>query len=118
MKIKNNNKGITLISLMITVIVLIILTSITMMMFNDDNDTSTVDEAKNVIEKETSIKVKEEVLFAVMQSMDIYKKIDLDKLSFLLELNDDNKITELPANIEKDGYSFTINADGTIEERE
>ena len=112
-KIKNN-KGITLMSLVISIIVLIILTSIIMFNINDDNDINIVDEAKNTTGDEARIKVKEEVLFAVMQSMDIYKIIDLNKLNTLLKTD----ITGLPANITIEGYSFRINSDGTIEEIE
>lgn len=114
MIIIKNNKGITLMSLVISIIVLLILTSIVMININDDDDINIVDEAKNTTADQTRIKVKEEVLFAVMQSMDIYKKIDLTKLNALLKTD----ITELPANVTIDGYNYKINEDGTIEEME
>lgn len=117
MKIIKNNRGVTLISLVVAIIILGILVTITIVSYYGDNNTTIVDEAKNINKEETKIKVKEEVLFAVMQSMNIYKEIDIHKLNFLLDLKDE--ITKLPAEIEtKDGYKFKINEDGTIEELE
>ena len=114
MKAVKNNRGITLISLVISIIMLLILSTITIMSLNGDDDQDIIEEAENTTIASEKIKIKEEVLFAVMQSIDIYKKIDLNKLNDLLKTN----INELPANVTIDGYDFKINEDGTIEEIE
>lgn len=117
MKMLNDNKGVTLVSLVITVIVLGILSAVTLISYYGDNGSTIIDESVNTTEEEAKIKVKEEVLFAVMQATNLYKEIDIDKLNFLLDLK--SEIGSLPANIEtKDGYKFRIEADGTIEELE
>ena len=116
MKMLNDNKGVTLVSLVITVIVLGILSAVAIISYYGDSGTTIIDESVNIIEDESRIRVKEEVLFAVMQATNLYKEIDIDKLNFLLDLK--SKITTLPADIEtKDGYKFYIDADGKITEK-
>lgn len=115
MKIIKNNKGITLMSLVITIIVMLIIMTVTIASVFKDNDTNIIKNANKTNQKEMELKTKEEVLFAVMQSTNIYKEIDIQKLNSLLDLKND--IAELPANIEtKDGYKFRIESDGTIKE--
>ena len=110
-----NNKGITIISLVISIIILGILLSVTLMNFKGDSKDDIIQEAKNTTEVGDKIRIKEEVLDAVMQSRNLYQEIDINKLNSLLELKND--ISSLPANIEtKDGYKYRIDKDGTIED--
>ena len=110
-----NNKGITIISLVISIIILGILLSVTLMNFKGDSKDDIIQEAKNTTEVGDRIRVKEEVLYAVMQSRNLYQEIDINKLNSLLELKND--ISSLPANIEtKDGYKYRIDKDGTIKD--
>ena len=122
MKAVKNNRGITLISLVISIIMLLILSTITIMSLNGDDDQDIIEEAENTTIASEKIKIKEEVLFAVMQSRNINKEIDFEKLKNVLGLTT-NDITQLSDGIKIEiktatgvNCKFTIKKDGTITE--
>lgn len=120
----NNPKGITLISLTITIIIILILAGISIASFIGD---------EGMLDKtNTSVTSAEKESIIIKLQAEVYKsrlsngEIDIQKLNNYLSkvprlmykgenLNQTNKITELPVDIEVNGYNFTIDKDGNVE---
>ena len=114
--LKQTNKGITLIALVITTIVLLILAGVTIATLTGENG---IFSKANEATEETARKTAEEkVAIAVLGSYGENGNIDYDKLNENLEniegLTSGLPIDKLPATVVVDGYNITINADGTI----
>ena len=121
---KDNQKGITLISLMVTIIVILILAGISIAtftgndgVFNQTNNSITSAEKESII-----IKIQTEIYKSRLNNGEInITKLNnyLSKIPKLMynggNLNETNKFTELPVEIEVNGYSITINEDGSVE---
>lgn len=121
---KKNQKGITLISLMVTIIVILILAGISIAtftgndgVFNQTNNSITSAEKESII-----IKIQTEIYKSRLNNGEInITKLNnyLSKIPKLMynggNLNETNKFTELPVEIEVNGYSITINEDGSVE---
>ncbi len=116
---EKNNKGITLIALVITIIVLLILAGISIATLTGENGVLTkANTAKVENEKATA---KEKVQIAVMGSFGDDKKIDLGTLNKNLnqvEGIDKEKsnlpITSLPTTVVVDDYKITIGEKGQV----
>ncbi|MCI8383698.1 MAG: formylglycine-generating enzyme family protein [Clostridia bacterium] len=116
---EKNNKGITLIALVITIIVLLILAGISIATLTGDNGVLTkANTAKVENEKATA---KEKVQIAVMGSFGTDGKIDLDTLNKNLEQvegidkeKSNLPITNLPATVVADNYKITIGEKGQV----
>lgn len=120
----NNPKGITLISLTITIIIILILAGISIATFTGD---------EGMLDKtNTSVTSAEKESIIIKLQAEVYKsrlsngEIDIQKLNNYLSkvprltykgenLNQTNKFTELPVDIEVNGYNFTIDKDGNVE---
>lgn len=120
--IKNNNKGITLIALVITIIVLLILAGVTIATLTGENGILTrAGEAK---EKTGKASAKEQVQIAVTGSIGTNGEIENGSLKN--NLNQIEKISGVPEEITdssyplvvtvEEKYSYVINKDGTIGE--
>ena len=121
---KKKQKGITLISLMVTIIVILILAGISIAtftgndgVFNQTNNSITSAEKESII-----IKIQTEIYKSRLNNGEInITKLNnyLSKIPKLMynggNLNETNKFTELPVEIEVNGYSITINEDGSVE---
>lgn len=121
---KDNQKGITLISLMVTIIVILILAGISIAtftgndgVFNQTNNSITSAEKESII-----IKIQTEIYKSRLNNGEInITKLNnyLSKIPKLMynggNLNENNTFTELPVEIEVNGYSITINEDGSVE---
>ena len=121
-----NNRGITLIALVITIIVLLILARVTIATLTGDNGILT--KATEAKQKTMEATAKEKVQIEVMASYGTDGNINIDELNKNLqningikyngnEISDSNKITSLPAIVEFDGYKNIIGADGKIKEK-
>ena len=121
-----NNRGITLIALVITMIVLLILARVTIATLTGDNGILT--KATEAKQKTMEATAKEKVQIEVMASYGTDGNINIDELNKNLqningikyngnEISDSNKITNLPAIVEFDGYKTIIGADGKIKEK-
>ena len=121
-----NNRGITLIALVITIIVLLILARVTIATLTGDNGILT--KATEAKQKTMEATAKEKVQIEVMASYGTDGNINIDELNKNLqningikyngnEILDSNKITSLPAIVEFDGYKTIIGADGKIKEK-
>ena len=122
--VKNNQSGITLISLVVTIIVILIIAGISITSFKGD---------EGVFDKaNSSVTSAEEESIIIKVQAEVYKsrlsngEIDITKLNKYLSkipkvmyrgdiLNDTNKFTELPVNIEVNGYRITIKEDGSVD---
>ena len=117
-KITKEEKGITLIALVITIIVLLILAGISIAMLTGDN---------GILKKVTTAKqqtiqssAEEKVKIAVAGSFDTNGKVDVKDLTNNLQniegINkSDLPITKLPALVTVDGYTFSIDKNGKVE---
>ena len=126
MKIKlkeqlKRTKGITLIALVITIIVLLILAGVTIATLTGDNGILT--KAQNAKEKNAQKTIEEQINLAVQASR-INEGLLIDKEILEEELtNNGMEITkseneELPWTVKKDGYVYTISANGEVKEKE
>ena len=109
--VKENNKGITLIALVITIIVLLILAGISIAMLTGDN--GILKKATTSKERTSQSTAEEKVKIAVAGSYDASGRINIDELNSNLEnIEGIDKsglpITELPATVVIDGYVFEI----------
>ena len=120
------NKGITLIALVITIIVLLILAGITIAMLTGNNGILT--KATEAKQKTTEAAAKEKIQAEVVGSYGTDGNISIDELNKNLQnisgikyngnaISDSNKIINLPAIVELDGYKTIIGADGKIKEK-
>ena len=116
-----NSKGITLIALVITIIVLLILAGVTIATITGDNGILT--KAQNAKEKNAQKTIEEQINLAVQASR-INEGLLIDKEILEEELtNNGMEITkseneELPWTVKKDGYVYTISANGEVKEKE
>ena len=116
-----NSKGITLIALVITIIVLLILAGVTIATLTGDNGILT--KAQNAKEKNAQKTIEEQINLAVQASR-INEGLLIDKEILEEELtNNGMEITkseneELPWTVKKDGYVYTISANGEVKEKE
>ena len=120
---RKNNKGITLIALVITIIVLLILAGVTIATLTGENGILT---RANEAKKETGkAKAKEQIQIAVMGSYGVNGDIDKEKLKENLRsikglkykgemLSSETSISSLPIVVELDNISFSINKNGEI----
>ena len=117
------NSGITLIALVITIIVLLILAGVTIATLTGDNGILT--KAQEASDKTKQANAEEQVKLAVQASYGEDGKINLDELNNELSkiegltykgnpISDSNKIESLPADVVVDGYTITINKDGSV----
>ena len=117
------NSGITLIALVITIIVLLILAGVTIATLTGDNGILT--KAQEASDKTKQANAEEQVKLAVQASYGEDGKINLDELNNELSkiegltykgnpISDSNKIESLPADVVVDGYTITINEDGSV----
>ncbi len=122
---KNRNNGITMIALIITIIVLLMLAGITVSMLTGDNGLLT--KAKEAKQKTMEAATKEKVQSEVAESYGTDGKINIDELNKNLQningikyngnaISDSNKIANLPAIVELDGYKSIIDPNGNIRE--
>ena len=120
-QILNEQKGVTLIALVITIIVLLILAGVTIATLTGDNGILT--KAQNAKEKNAQKTVEEQINLAV-QASKINEGLVIDKDILEQELtNNGIEITksendELPWTVKKDGYVYTISENGEIKEKE
>ena len=105
------NKGITLIALVITIIVLIILAGVSVAMLVGPNGILT--QAKEAAEKTAEAEAEERVKLAVMASYDGAGTIDEEKVKKELEAQGTFSGT-IPGNITFDGYKFYISETGEV----
>ena len=117
--------GITLIALVITIIVLLILAGVTIAMLTGDNGILTkTTEAK---QKTTEAAAKEKIQSEVVGSYGTDGNVSIDELNKNLQningikyngnaISDSNKIANLPAIVELDGYKSIIDPNGNIRE--
>ena len=112
---KNNNRGITLIALVVTVIVLLILATVSIQMLTGENGIiRRAKEAKDNTEKATA---GEKIKLEVLGSMDIYGTPNANKLkTALTSIGATVKGSTLPFLATLDGHDFTISEDGTTYE--
>lgn len=99
-----NNKGVTIVSLVITIIILLILSAITLTLFSSDN--GLISKAK-IAKENTEINDEEEVLrIAAIKTMEknIYGEIDKEELQQELEKN----IGKDKAELEQDNNIFIV----------
>ena len=113
-KLLNENKGITLIALVITIVVLLILAGVTIAMLTGENGILTqAQNAKTVTEnKNAEEKVKLAIMAARSQTQDA--SLNLDKLKTEVTTNYGGQVegTEFPVTVVIDGKSFRINSEG------
>lgn len=123
LKHTKKQKGITLIALVITIIVLLILAGVTIATLTGDNGILT--KAQEASDKTKQANAEEQVKLAVQASYGEDGKINLDELNNELSkiegltykgnpISDSNKIESLPADVVVDGYTITINEDGSV----
>ena len=121
-KVKTN-KGITLIALVITIIVLLILAGVTIAMLTGNNGILT--KATEAKQKTTEAAAKEKVQAEVIGSYGTDGNISIDELNKNLQninglkyngnaISDSNKISNLPAIVELDGYRIIIDPNGNM----
>ena len=121
---KKANKGITLIALVITVIVLLILAGVSIATLTGDNGILTkAQTAADVTNKSTA---EEEIQIEILGSLDNGADISLEKLNDNLRnnltgvkykgqpLSAENKIENLPAVVEYNGYKILISGDTSV----
>lgn len=115
MKKNMKERGITIISLVVTITILLILSGIGIATLTKENGIlKQANTAKNATNKET---VREKVEPAVLDSYGTDGNIDATLLNNKLKkrgIDIDAKITSFPATIEVDGYNITIQEDGTV----
>ena len=121
--VRKNERGITLIALVISIIVLLILAGVTISTLTGENGILT--RASEASEKTKQANVEEQVKLAVAASMVENGKINYDDLNNELKkinnltykgnpISEDNKIEKLSATVTVDGYDVTINGDGSV----
>ena len=122
-KIIKKNNGITLIALVITIIVLLILAGVTIATLTGENGILT--RASEAAQRTEEANAREQVQLAVAASIGEDGKINYDNLNNELakidgltyhgsSISDSNRIESLPEDVVLDGYTITINADGSI----
>ena len=120
--LKEREKGITLIALVITIIVLLILAGVSIAMLTGDNGIIT--RANEASEKTKKSNAEEQVDIAVQGSYGTNGKINIDSLNDELknieglkykgkEISESNKIESLPDKVNLDGNEIIINEDGS-----
>ncbi len=122
-KVQTKNKGITLIALVITIIVILILAGVSINTLFGDNGLLT--KAQDAVNANTRAGIKDQIVTEVFASYNNKGEIDKSQLNNNLKAHipgimhdgnslEESPITTLPANVEKDGYKFTIESDGTV----
>ena len=120
------HRGITLIALVITIIVLLILAGVTIAMLTGNNGILT--KATEAKQETTEAAAKEKIQSEVVGSYGTDGNVSIDELNKNLQningikyngnaISDSNKIANLPAIVELDGYKTIIGADGKIKEK-
>ena len=120
--LKEREKGITLIALVITIIILLILAGVSIAMLTGDNGIIT--RANEASEKTKKSNAEEQVDIAVQGSYGTNGKINIDSLNDELknieglkykgkEISETNKIESLPDKVNLDGNEIIINEDGS-----
>lgn len=120
---KKQEKGITLIALVITIIVLLILAGVTIATLTGDN--GILNQAGKAKEKTTEADAIEIVKVEVLGSYGTDGNIDIDQLNKNLkningliygeeEFSDTNKIASLPATVTLNGYEIAIKGNGEV----
>ena len=117
MKNVKENKGITLIALVITIIVLLILVAVSIGTLTGEN--GILAKAKKAKDETQKAIVKEKVQIAILASYGTDGRLDISQLNNNLKnlegLTSGVPITgNLPANIVVDGYNVKIESDGTV----
>ena len=114
---KRDDKGITLVALIITIIVLLILAGITILSLSGENGILT--RAKEAIGRSGKTSAKERVGIEVLGSYNMDEEIELDLLEENLKkiegIEIEEPITSLPTTVVLDGNNIIINEDGTVE---
>ena len=116
--LKNKNKGITLIALVITIIILLILAGVTINMLTGDN--GILKQATKARETNSKAEFEEQVKLAVIASrVNDTANIDLKTLDEEINKISGTTITKstddnLPWTVKKGSYEVTITADGII----
>lgn len=113
-KTRKNQKGITLIALVITIVVLLILAAVSIATLTGENGILTrAQEAKEVTQLS---EIKEKLQVEIIGSYGTDGHIDIEQLNENLKnLGIENsKIEKLPANIEIEGKKFVITENGSI----
>ena len=110
-----NNKGITLIALVITIIVLLILSGVSISMISSQD--GILNKATGAKEAQKKATDEESVKLAVQAAMmNENGTVDIDTLNDELGLTGDKKIESLPAKIEINGTKYKIEKNGTVED--
>ncbi len=114
--VEKNEKGITLIALVITIIVLLILAGVAIATLTGENGVLT--KANNAKTENDKAGAKEKVQIAVMGSYGADGKIDISELKENLKQTEGatgvDSITKLPATVKVDGYDVTIDEKGNV----
>ena len=121
---RKNNKGITLIALVITIIVLLILAGVTIATLTEEN--GILNQAGKAKDKTTEAESIERVQVEVAGSYGLDGTIDKDQLNKNLgniaglkignnDFGGENIVKELPVTVTLNGYDIVINANGGVE---
>ena len=115
---KKQNRGITLIALVVTIIVLLILAGVSIATLTGENGILT--QAENAKSKTTKAAEEEKVKLAIMGSWGTQGKLDLDTLKENLKKEGitsyDAEATEFPLKVEVNGISKEITNIGSIQD--
>lgn len=112
---RKNVSGITLISLVVTIIVLLILAGISIAMLNGDN--GILQRSIDAKEKTEIASAKEQVLIAVLGSYSETTKLDIEKLKSNLEITGATVIGDsFPVTATISGKKYTIESNGDVQE--
>ena len=117
MKSNIQNKGITLIALVITIIVLLILAGVTISTLTGDNGILT--QAQNAKNKNAKATAKERIQVEAMGSYNLIGKLDLETVKSNINENIPEAAitgTEFPITVKLDGYSFEVYENGEVKE--
>ena len=123
MRKEKQNNGITLIALVITIIVLLILAGVTIQTLTGDN--GLLQKATNAKQANEEASALEKIKVEVAGSYGLDGEIDIEQLNTNLqhikglkynemELNNTNKIKEIPLVVKFQGELIKINEDGSV----
>ncbi len=116
-KLKESEKGITLIALVITIIVLLILAAVSIAMLTGKNG---ILSKASMSKDKTEIKNAEESIKLVISEWKIEKQTEKTKIEEFLtkkvpnELDSYDKVSDNEYELEKNGYELTIDENGDI----
>ena len=110
---KENQKGITLIALVVTIIVLLILAGISIQMLTGDN--GILNRAAEAKKNTETASTKEQIQIEVLGSYGTDGKLDMNTLKTNLEKIGATVNGENPLTVTLNGQTFTVDSDGNVE---